>query len=102
MAGRSLVTLIGTLALAGCGQASPGNDRPDRLPPVIPYGSAVYDHPKELPRLPQGVVKTGGRLRGGGIAYAADNSLQPAAIWIAKDGQVWEYHLDQEAKYEGQ
>ena len=60
-------------AIAGCGGTSTQHT-PAGLPAVIPFGGqpgpAFYDHPVKVSALPPGIVKTGGTLRSGGVAYA--------------------------------
>jgi hypothetical protein len=75
------------------------------LPAVIPFGGqsgpAFYDHPVKVSALPPGIVRTGGTLRSGGVAYApvGGDSTTPPAIWILKDGTVWKYSLDPKVKH---
>ena len=90
----SALLLLSVVACRG-GQTGRDTNGPDGLPKVIPYGVAQYDNPKPVSSLPPGVEATGGKLRGGGVAYGPPgDTMSPPALWIVKDGKVWKYTVD--------
>ncbi|MCW2754045.1 MAG: hypothetical protein JWQ32_1456 [Marmoricola sp.] len=62
---------------------------PDGLPLIMVFNNSVYDHPREVTKLPRGVSSVG--TAAGPLTEYAPNAADPKEIWVTKDGRVWSY-----------